>query len=973
MDQNGSPRIKVAIVGGGMGALAAAWELSRPEHAGRFDVTVYQRGWRLGGKGASGVALDAPDRRIEEHGIHILMGFYRNTFEILEDCYQALAADPTTWPEGVLSWDDVLQPQDRIWVGEPRPAGEWNTWEFNVGQLGPIVDTKNVVQRFFDQLVSGRRQLIAEIDHLVAQLHSPPAVEPSTDASAAAADLAPATGETPSIEELEQTFGIVFANADASLASSSRLRQLMATFYALTAGAMGLIKDGLAKPPHDFSRIDDWDFRDWLRERGPRVRDSAKDVTWNSPIVRAVYDLVFSLDRTVAAGAACSNLLNILFGWDQHVYYKMTAGMGDVVFAPLYLVLARQRNVRFRFFHRATRIEIDPADDSVAAVTFERQIVGAEQYEPLRPHEALGYPVWPNQPWPSPSAAGSNVPDPAVFESESPSPVADTPLTLRRGGDFDAVVLGVSVGALRGALGEELRADARFQVMVNDTRTMPTQAAQLWFSAPADAKEPGGLKWSEGRAMAGYVEPLSSCTEMTQVIDKESFPQPGPRALAYLCGAFPDAPPDRAAALAAVERATRQWLNEHAKRLWTGVERGDGTFDEDALVKRGVYFRANTDPSDQYVLAEAKLIHSRLAADDSGFRGLYLAGDWVRNALNSGCLESAAMGGRQGAAAIVRDAATRVPETPPGNGRIQRSAYVERDGDWVIQPPGMLEDVGMHVFMARADPRALERFCATNFTQPSGGVVEVIPLASSFVMVVFADIARGYSTRRPEDGWQSEKDVTFFMPVWWRVQGGRRRLGVVVPYIYVDNWMGMITGREVYGFPKLLASMNFAPDGSGFEAISGIRERAGADEPVRNDVVVRLSAEQPSVIACSTSCSGSTDLGPFFAEAFAAEGLGCPGGISLAKVPMLFLKQFRDAADPTLASSTEIVAVEARVTRVRAAHLVRGKHELSLPEYDSLHIARTLGMPVRGRVVEPGLALQVDFVLPEGQTLWKPA
>ena len=46
-------RIRVAIVGGGCAAMSAAFELTRPEHAARYQVVVYQLGWRLGGKGAS--------------------------------------------------------------------------------------------------------------------------------------------------------------------------------------------------------------------------------------------------------------------------------------------------------------------------------------------------------------------------------------------------------------------------------------------------------------------------------------------------------------------------------------------------------------------------------------------------------------------------------------------------------------------------------------------------------------------------------------------------------------------------------------------------------------------------------------------------------------------------------------------------------------------------------------------------------
>ena len=44
---------RVAVIGGGIAALTTAFELTRPELNGQYEVTVYQMGWRLGGKGAS--------------------------------------------------------------------------------------------------------------------------------------------------------------------------------------------------------------------------------------------------------------------------------------------------------------------------------------------------------------------------------------------------------------------------------------------------------------------------------------------------------------------------------------------------------------------------------------------------------------------------------------------------------------------------------------------------------------------------------------------------------------------------------------------------------------------------------------------------------------------------------------------------------------------------------------------------------
>ena len=43
---------RVAILGGGMAGLSAAWRLSEPGWRDRFEsITVYQRGWRLGRQG----------------------------------------------------------------------------------------------------------------------------------------------------------------------------------------------------------------------------------------------------------------------------------------------------------------------------------------------------------------------------------------------------------------------------------------------------------------------------------------------------------------------------------------------------------------------------------------------------------------------------------------------------------------------------------------------------------------------------------------------------------------------------------------------------------------------------------------------------------------------------------------------------------------------------------------------------------
>lgn len=102
--------IRVAIVGGGMGGLSTALSLLEANEARQreskppFSITIYQNGWRLGGKGASGRGLHD---RIEEHGLHVWMGFYENAFRLLRRCYEELgqnAAGPTLYRD----WRDAF-------------------------------------------------------------------------------------------------------------------------------------------------------------------------------------------------------------------------------------------------------------------------------------------------------------------------------------------------------------------------------------------------------------------------------------------------------------------------------------------------------------------------------------------------------------------------------------------------------------------------------------------------------------------------------------------------------------------------------------------------------------------------------------------------------------------------------------------------------------------------------------------------
>ena len=137
-----------------MGGLATAWELSSGEWRKHIDsITVYQRGWRLGGKGASSRGRFG---RIEEHGLHVLLGYYDATFRVLREVYGELNRDLTDPACPIRSWQDALSPAGDIgpgslelrigrskpWRWPPAPCGCCLTsierWPYVRRRLGSI-------------------------------------------------------------------------------------------------------------------------------------------------------------------------------------------------------------------------------------------------------------------------------------------------------------------------------------------------------------------------------------------------------------------------------------------------------------------------------------------------------------------------------------------------------------------------------------------------------------------------------------------------------------------------------------------------------------------------------------------------------------------------------------------------------------------------------------------------------------------
>ena len=433
----------------------------------------------------------------------------------------------------------------------------------------------------------------------------------------------------------------------------------------VTANLVGVMVDGLLTNPDGFGAINHLDYREWLLGHG---MDPA---ALGSPILRGMYDLVFGYEGgdparpRFSAGLGLELATKMLLEYSGALFWKMQAGMGEVIFAPLFEVL-RERGVDFRFFHRVDALRLSEDGHSIAGIDLGVQADLAEEvgaYDPLT--RVKGLPCWPDAPLGAQLRATEPL-DGVDLESLWSTPHDVGRRTLEAGKDFDIVVFAISLGMVPYVCSELVDASPAWRSMVDNVGTVATQALQLWLSEDERA-----LGWSgpAGVTVSGFVKPFDTWASMSHLLPFEDWPEADqPQSIGYFCGvlATPNAlggQPDPVLENCAVRGRAQAFLDRDVATLWPAAV-SDGGFrwpllcDGTPSATSGAdqldtqYWRANIDPSDRYVQSLPGTDQYRLHPGRTGFTNLVVAGDWTDNGLNAGCVEGAVRSGQLAAEAV---------------------------------------------------------------------------------------------------------------------------------------------------------------------------------------------------------------------------------------------------------------------------------------------------------------------------------
>ena len=609
---------QVLILGAGVGGLSTAYELTNyPGWNDLYDVSLYVLGWRVGGKTATG---RGPSQRIEEHGIHILQGWYHNLFRVMNAVYVERAKvgnlPPLPWP----SWYEALVRNNSTFLTEYLPElGQWANQTMIFPQTvelpgdGPPLPPWEIIKKVIATTVEillgspyakGEGALAKWIlDHFFTRDGAPPiahtepnlaeralhAVENALERMHLAAHTPPSPlGMEPGVlevgadvlvmlQKLLERLGARLADEDMHF----RLIVQGVEFAAVSLrGVLGEVWDPATKT-FNWSKIDGEDFRAWLTKWG------ATGLLLDSPIVRFAYTGLFANladgnggGGLVAASAALRTMMEA-GGYKGSFVWQLSSGTGDTMIMPLYDVLVA-RGVQFKFFQQVE--EIHWSAGSIQSLVVGSQVTLAQpSYDPAIEVGALR--AWPAEPlYEQIDPAQAKLLQERGIDLENPwsnwNPVSSS--TLTAGTDFDQLVLAIPIGALKDCCGEIIANDPRWAAMVRNVRTTGTIGVQLWIKKSLaelgfDHAEWGLAAEDCAPNAVTYESILYSWLDQSCVLPSERWnPQEVPLLAAYFTGTLDDPaviPPysDHDFPRQQHERVkgiTEQWLQDNMRFFW---------------------------------------------------------------------------------------------------------------------------------------------------------------------------------------------------------------------------------------------------------------------------------------------------------------------------------------------------------------------------------------------------------------------
>ncbi len=256
--------------------------------------------------------------------------------------------------------------------------------------------------------------------------------------------------------------------------------------------------------------------------------------------------------------------------------------------------------------------------------------------------------------------------------------------------------------------------------------------------------------------------------------------------------------------------------------------------------------------------------------------------------------------------------------------------------------PAVFNGVTSCMFVFDTDRDAVSAL-ANALLNPAGGGSVTYVGACYRGFIGFTDVQRA-AAADPNSSWQPGRECELWLPLWEQRQDGTQRLVLWAPYIFVDFGAGLIAGREVWGWPKSIATLSIPPlsDPAAFDCATAVSDGPGLKVDYRPLISVRRNGRSNFWrIKKLSATSNWSSIAETVTAALDALGLSPAlhsAGLLDPTLPVVNLKQFPDSLDPKDACYQALVNAPCRLTRFRSAGLLDGDFTIAVSTCESHQI-----------------------------------
>lgn len=308
------------------------------------------------------------------------------------------------------------------------------------------------------------------------------------------------------------------------------------------------------------------------------------------------------------------------------------------------------------------------------------------------------------------------------------------------------------------------------------------------------------------------------------------------------------------------------------------------------------------------------------------------------------------------------------------------ATYVERDDEIVYRAPYLQKDSFLTSFIVSASREKQQAILDTQLNDLCGGEPFRYRAVVDSVALVLADIGQVRSTdpRDATRGWVAEVDVC-----WWILaaayQGGQLdHLAWFIPYIWVDNPYTMVNGRESFGFPKSYAWSRIPKTPSDLEGVfwadALVLPTYTPETEVSRQRILELQlgphdpiTEVVDGVEAFVKVLEEVIKNPITDAVVAAKMMG---EVLSGKMPVVYLKQFRDVVDPKAACYQAIIESNTTIHGFHGAGLLPFGFSLKTFPMASVDVAQHLGFDYTSKI-DIAMWAKLDFSVDLGKVIWQ--